>query len=77
MKKMKDSTIIVLGILQMMPAGVMICANSTIIITLGVLWGAFILAVWNSTIIGRKFLRRLWRATLRLEYLIFGNNTEC
>ena len=76
-KEMKDSTIIALGILQMMPTGIMICASSTIIIVLGVLWAGFILAVWNSTIIGRAFLRKLWRATLRLEYQLFGDNTEC
>lgn len=76
-KTTKDSTIIALGILQMIPAGIMICINSTIIIVLGILWAGFILAVWNSTIIGRSFLRKLWRATLRLEYRLFGDNAEC
>lgn len=76
-KETKDSTIIMLGILQLTPAGIMVCINSTIIIALGVLWAGFILAVWNSTIIGRTFLRKLWRATLRLEYKLFGDNAEC
>lgn len=76
-KEMKDSTIITLAALQVLPACAMVCTSSTIIITLGVIWAGFILAVWNSTKIGRAFLRKLWRATLRLEYRLFGDNAEC
>ena len=65
------STIIVLGFIQSVPAFVMLASTNIIVILLGIIWGILLGKFWSSTIIGKWYFRELWRATLRLENLMF------
>lgn len=76
MKARKDSTIILLGIIQVLP--LLAVLNSTIIgAVLGIIYAFLLWRFWSSTKIGRRFFRALWRATLRLEKSVLGENVEC
>ena len=66
-----SSTIIVLGFIQSVPAFVMLASTNILIILLGIIWGVLLGKFWSSTIIGKWYFRELWRATLRLENLMF------
>ncbi len=69
--KTKDSTIIALGIILQLP--LLLILGSTIIpAVLGVIYACALLYFLSSTIIGRKFARALYRATLRMERNVFG-----
>lgn len=66
----KDSTIILLGIIQVLP--LLAVLDSTIIgAVLGIAYAFLLWRFWSSTIIGKWYFRELWRATLRLENLMF------
>lgn len=71
----KDSTIILLGIIQVLP--LLAALSSTIITVLGIIYAFLLWRFWSSTKIGRRFFRALWRATLRLEKSVLGENVEC
>lgn len=73
--KAKDSTIILLGIIQLLPLVAVL--SSTIIIVLGISYAFLLWRFWSSTRIGRKFFRAWWRATLRMEKFLLGENAEC
>lgn len=66
-----SSTIIVLGIFQSVPALLCLASTNIIVILLGIFWGIVLGIFWSSTIIGKWYFRELWRATLRLENLMF------
>lgn len=71
----KDSTIIVLGFIQVLPLVAVL--SSTIITVLGISYAFLLWRFWSSTRIGRKFFRAWWRATLRMEKFLLGENAEC
>ena len=72
----KDSTIIVLGIIQVLPLAAIL--GSTIIgVVLGAIYAFLLWKFWSSTRIGRRFFCALWRTTLRLERFLFGKNIDC
>ncbi len=72
----KDSTIIVLGIFQLLP--LLAVLDSTIIgAVLGIAYAFLLWRFWGSTKIGRRFFRAWWRATLRMEKILLGKNVEC
>ena len=72
----KDSTIIVLGIIQLLP--LVAALGSTIIgAVLGIFYTILLWRFWSSTKIGRRFFRAWWRATLRMEKFLLGKNVEC
>lgn len=75
MKAIKDSTIILLGIFQLLP--LLAVLSSTIIIVLGISYAFLLWRFWSSTRTGRKFFRAWWRATLRMEKFLLGENAEC
>ena len=66
-----SSTIIVLGFIQSVPAFVMLASTNIIVILLGIFWGIVLGIFWSSTKKGKWYFRELWRATLRLENLMF------
>ena len=66
-----SSTIIVLGFIQSVPAFVMVASTNIIVILLGIFWGIVLGIFWSSTKKGKWYFRELWRATLRLENLMF------
>ena len=75
-EKIYSSTIILLGIFQVLP--VFLLLGSTIIGgLLGVVYAVLLWKFWSSTRIGRWFFREWWRSTLLLERIIFGGNAEC
>lgn len=71
----KDSTIILLGFIQVLPLVAVL--SSTIITVLGISYAFLLWRFWSSTRIGRKFFRAWWRATLRMEKFLLGENAEC
>lgn len=72
----RDSTIIVLGIIQVLP--LLAVLDSTIIgAVLGIAYAFLLWRFWGSTKIGRRFFRAWWRATLRMEKILLGKNVEC
>lgn len=72
----KDSTIIVLGIIQVLP--LLAVLDSTINgAVLGIAYAFLLWRFWSSTKIGRRFFRAWWRATLRMEKFLLGENAEC
>lgn len=72
----KDSTIILLGIIQVLP--LLAVLDSTIIgAVLGIAYAFLMWRFWGSTKIGRRFFRAWWRATLRMEKILLGKNVEC
>lgn len=71
----KDSTIILLGIIQVLP--LLAALSSTIITVLGIIYAFLLWRFWSSTKIGRRFFRAWWRATLRMEKFLLGENAEC
>lgn len=71
----KDSTIILLGFIQLLPLVAVL--SSTIITVLGISYAFLLWRFWSSTRIGRKFFRAWWRATLRMEKFLLGENAEC
>lgn len=73
--KAKDSTIILLGFIQLLPLVAVL--SSTIITVLGISYAFLLWRFWSSTRIGRKFFRAWWRATLRMEKFLLGENAEC
>lgn len=73
--KAKDSTIILLGITQLLPLVAVL--SSTIIIVLGISYAFLLWRFWSSTRTGRRFFRAWWRATLRMEKFLLGENAEC
>lgn len=75
MKAIKDSTIILLGFIQVLPLVAVL--SSTIITVLGISYAFLLWRFWSSTRIGRKFFRAWWRATLRMEKFLLGENAEC
>ena len=66
-----SSTIIVLGFFQALPALLCLASTNIPVILLGIIWGVLLGKFWSSTIIGKWYFRELWRATLRLENLMF------
>ena len=75
-EKIYSSTIILLGIIQVLP--IFLLLGSTIIGgLLGVIYTVLLWKFWRSTRIGRWFMREWWRSTLLLERIIFGGNAEC
>ena len=73
-EKIYSSTIILLGIIQVLP--IFLLLGSTIIL-LGIIYAVLLWKFWSSTRIGRWFMREWWRSTLLLERIIFGCNAEC
>lgn len=72
----RDSTIIVLGIIQVLP--LLAVLDSTINgAVLGIAYAFLLWRFWSSTKIGRRFFRAWWRATLRMEKILLGKNVEC
>ena len=72
----RDSTIIVLGIIQVLP--LLAVLDSTIIgAVLGIIYAFLLWRFWSSTKIGRRFFRAWWRATLRMEKILLGKNVGC
>ena len=71
----KDSTIILLGFIQVLPLVAVL--SSTIIIVLGISYAFLLWRFWSSTRTGRRFFRAWWRATLRMEKFLLGENAEC
>ena len=72
----KDSTIILLGIIQVLP--LLAVLDSTIIgAVLGIAYAFLMWRFWGSTKIGRRFFRAWWRATLHMEKILLGKNVEC
>lgn len=71
MRTKKDSTIIALGIIMQMPL-VLLLGSTTIISVLGFVYACVLCYFLSSTIIGRKFARALYRATLRIEQNVLG-----
>lgn len=72
----RDCTIIVLGIIQVLP--LLAVLDSTIIgAVLGIAYAFLLWRFWSSTKIGRRFFRAWWRATLRMEKILLGKNVEC
>ena len=66
-----SSTIIVLGFFQALPALLCLASTNIPVILLGIILGVLLGKFWSSTIIGKWYFRELWRATLRLENLMF------
>lgn len=66
-----SSTIIVLGFIQSVPALLCLASTNIAIILLGIFCGILLGIFWSSTTIGKWYFRELWRATLRLENLMF------
>lgn len=66
-----SSTIILLGFFQALPALLCLASTNIPVILLGIIWGVLLGKFWSSTIIGKWYFRELWRATLRLENLMF------
>lgn len=73
--KAKDSTIILLGFIQLLPLVAVL--SSTIITVLGISYAFLLWRFWSSTRTGRRFFRAWWRATLRMEKILLGKNAEC
>lgn len=71
----KDSTIILLGFIQVLPLVAVL--SSTIITVLGISYAFLLWRFWSSTRTGRRFFRAWWRATLRMEKFLLGENAEC
>ena len=72
----RDSMIIVLGIIQVLP--LLAVLDSTIIgAVLGIIYAFLLWRFWSSTKIGRRFFRAWWRATLRMEKILLGKNVGC
>lgn len=72
----RDSTIIVLGIIQVLP--LLAVLDSTIIgAVLGIAYAFLLWRFWSSTKIGSRFFRAWWRATLRMEKILLGKNVGC
>ena len=72
----KDSTIILLGFIQLLPL-VAVLSSTIIGIVLGISYALLLGRFWSSTKIGRRFFRAWWRATLRMEKFLLGENAEC
>ena len=72
----KSGIVIMLGTIQFFPVLLLTC-DSISGNMLGVLYVILLLLFWRSTRIGRWYFRELWRSTLRLERVVFGDNTEC
>lgn len=72
MKTRKDSTIIALGIIMQLPL-VLLLGSTIIPVMLGIIYACALCYFLCSTIIGRKFARALYRATLRTERFLLGD----
>nr|DAF22194.1 MAG TPA: hypothetical protein [Caudoviricetes sp.] len=71
---LRSSTIIVLGILQLVPC--LLILSSTIISVLGILYILFLLYFWSSTKIGNGFFKNFVRENERLEKILLKPSSE-
>ena len=70
-----SSTIIVLGIIQLLPC-VLLVSGTIIGNVLGIFYALLVTFVWTSTKNGRWFSVELYRSTISMKKFLFGCNVE-